>query len=74
MSKTTILLATALSVTVAFSASHIFISGVSEAISTNLGGNTDHAESTGKEAELNTTSNGSNSGLAKYKESATIER
>ncbi len=74
MNKTTILLATALTVTVAFNASSIFVSSAATAISANIGIDTKRADSTSKETESKATSNDSNAGLAEYNENATIER
>lgn len=74
MKKTTILLATALTVTLAFNASSVLISGTANAISANIGTDASHTDNDSKAASKSNESTGEYAGLATYNESATIER
>ncbi len=74
MKKTTILLATALTVTLAFNASSVLISGTANAISANIGTDASRADNDSKAASKSNESTDEYAGLATYNESATIER
>jgi len=74
MNKTTILLATALTITVAFNASSVFISSTANAISANVGTDSSRTDNDSKTVIQSNERADENAGLATYNENATIER
>jgi hypothetical protein len=74
MKKTILLLAAALTVTLAFSASSVFISSAKDAISANVSIDAKRTDNVSKTAIQSNELADENAGLATYNENATIER
>lgn len=74
MNKITILLASALAVTLAFNASSVFISSAANAISANIGTDSSRTDNDSKTVIQSNERADENADLATYNENATIER